>query len=72
MAMDYKPKYAEGMKKGDHHKYGDGISKNANPSTFDDSACCKGSPGYRTDFSETMQPQRGERTYPSVQVILGK
>ena len=60
------------MKRGDQKKYGDGISKNATPETFQDSECCKGSPSFRTDYSQTMEPSRGPRTYPSVQIIMGK
>ncbi len=56
-------------KKADHHKYGDGYSTRATPASFSDADCCKGSPGYRTDYSMTMQPIRGPRTYPSVVVI---
>jgi hypothetical protein len=59
------------MKKGDQRKYGDGISKNSTPDNFADSECCKGSPGFRTDYSETMEPSRGPRTYPSVKIIEG-
>lgn len=60
------------MKKGDERKYGDGVSKNETPITFRDEECCKGSPGFRTDYSETMEPSRGPRTYPSVTIISGK
>ena len=60
------------MKKGDERKYGDGVSKNETPTTFDDKECCKGSPGFRTDYSETMEPCRGARTYPSVRIVMGK
>ena len=59
------------MKKGDEKKYGEGPSKRETPETFSDSECCKGSPGFRTDYSDTMEPSRGSRTYPSVQIING-
>ncbi len=60
------------MKKHDHHKYGEGVPTKDTPEGFDDKSCCKGAPGYRTDYSETMQPHRGPRTYPSVRIIMGK
>ena len=60
------------MKKGDQYKYGEGVSKNATPETFDDRECCKGFPGFRTDYSETMEPHRGSRTYPSVNLVFGR
>jgi len=59
-------------KKADHHKYGDGFSTQATPDSFSDQECCKGTPGFRTDYSMTMQPIRGPRTYPSVVVIMGQ
>jgi len=60
------------MKPHDQHKYGDGISKNDTQHSFKDKACCKGSPGFRTDYEDTMEPHRGARTYPSVIVVNGK
>lgn len=60
------------MKQGDIRKYGEGISKNATKDGFEDGECCKGSPGFRTDYSDSMEPSRGPRTYPSVKIIMGK
>ena len=60
------------MKRGDEKKYGDGISTTETPVNQSDKECCKGSPDFRTDYSETMEPSRGARTYPSVQIIQGK
>ena len=60
------------MKKGDQRKYGEGTSKNATLMTFEDKACCKGSPRFRTDYADTMEPSRGPRTYPSVKIIEGR
>ena len=60
------------LKKGDHHKYGDGLSTTSTPESFEDKTCCKGSPGFRTDYSETMEPLRGPRTYDSVQLVIGR
>lgn len=60
------------MKPHDHHKYGEGVSKYDTKHSFDDSQCCKGSPGFRTDYEDTMQPHRGSRTYPSVMIINGR
>lgn len=59
------------MKKGDERKYGDGVSTRETPENFEDKECCKGSPGFRTDYSQTMEPSRGPRTYPSVRIIEG-
>lgn len=59
------------MKKGDERKYGEGISTQELPDRFEDKECCKGSPGFRTDYSQTMEPYRGPRTYPSVTIIEG-
>jgi hypothetical protein len=59
------------MKKGDQRKYGDGISNNPTPDRYSDEECCKGSPGFRTDYSDSMEPSRGPRTYPSVKIIEG-
>jgi len=28
--------------------------------------------GFRTDFSDTMEPYRGARTYPSVEIFRGR
>ncbi len=60
------------MKKGDEYKYGDTPSTSVTPEKFSDSECCKGTPGFRTDYSETMEPSRGDRTYPSVHIVMGK
>ena len=60
------------MKKGDVRKYGDGISTNITPDRFEDKECCKGTPGFRTDYAQTMEPSRGPRTYPSVKIIQGR
>ncbi len=60
------------MKKGDEKKYGDGVSKYETPKEFSDKECCKGSPGFRTDYADSMEPCRGPRTYPSVTIINGK
>lgn len=54
----------------DVYKYGEGVPEKASKERSSDE-CCKGSPGFRTDYSQTMEPSRGPRTYPSVELIIG-
>ena len=56
----------------DANQYGEGVPEKPSKERTSKEECCKGSPGFRTDYSETMEPCRGPRTYPSVKIIMGK
>ena len=60
------------MKKGNEKKYQDGMSRNETPRDFTHPEDCKGSPELRTNYADSMEPSRGSRTYPSVNIIMGK
>lgn len=53
----------------DVYKYGEGVPQKPSKERSSKEECCKGTPGFRTDFSQTMEPLRGPRTYPSVRIV---
>lgn len=59
------------MKLSDVYKYGEGVPEKQSKDQISKEECCKGSPGFRTDYNQTMEPSRGPRTYPSVRIIEG-
>jgi hypothetical protein len=53
------------------NSYGEGIPSGKS-TNMESQSVCKGNPNLRTNYSETMEPSRGSRTYPSVRIIEGK
>lgn len=60
------------MSKNIDYKYGKEAESSLPSRDYNENECCKGDPRFRTDYSESMEPSRGPRTYPSVEIIRGK
>lgn len=56
----------------DVYKYGEGVPSKDMNSEYNNKEYIGEHPGFRTDYSQTMEPNRGPRTYPSVEIISGK